>query len=174
MTKNKQRQLGATLWSIADELRGAMNADDFRDYMLALLFLRYLSDNYEQNREEGTRTRLPRSEHRLATAGAPPCPSGTNRTLMMSRPLRSRCGSRRTMSFGPDYLWASIAWMSTYPEKMSLLETFSKPPSSTLRTSHSRVRFPVFSRRLISARTSLAKLMQGPEREALRDHHQDR
>jgi hypothetical protein len=29
-------------------LRGAMNADDFRDYMLAFLFLRYLSDNYER------------------------------------------------------------------------------------------------------------------------------
>ena len=25
-----------------------MNADDFRDYMLAFLFLRYLSDNYEK------------------------------------------------------------------------------------------------------------------------------
>jgi type I restriction enzyme M protein len=42
-----QQQLGKTLWSIADELRGAMNADDFRDYMLSFLFLRYLSDNYE-------------------------------------------------------------------------------------------------------------------------------
>jgi type I restriction enzyme M protein len=39
--------LGNTLWKIADELRGAMNADDFRDYMLSFLFLRYLSDNYE-------------------------------------------------------------------------------------------------------------------------------
>ena len=29
-------------------MRGAMNADDFRDYMLSFLFLRYLSDNYEQ------------------------------------------------------------------------------------------------------------------------------
>lgn len=28
-------QLGKTLWAIADQLRGAMNADDFRDYMLA-------------------------------------------------------------------------------------------------------------------------------------------
>ncbi|MCC5842322.1 MAG: type I restriction-modification system subunit M, partial [Opitutales bacterium] len=33
---------------IADQLRGAMNADDFRDYMLSFLFLRYLSDNYEK------------------------------------------------------------------------------------------------------------------------------
>ncbi|UUZ91170.1 type I restriction-modification system subunit M N-terminal domain-containing protein [Paenibacillus sp. P25] len=44
----QQKQLGATLWAIADKLRGAMNADDFRDYMLSFLFLRYLSDNYEQ------------------------------------------------------------------------------------------------------------------------------
>lgn len=47
MTQNTQTQLGNTLWKIADELRGAMNADQFRDYMLSLLFLRYLSDNYQ-------------------------------------------------------------------------------------------------------------------------------
>jgi len=47
MTENTQRQLGKILWNIADDLRGSMNADDFRDYMLAFLFLRYLSDNYE-------------------------------------------------------------------------------------------------------------------------------
>ncbi len=48
MTETDQKQLGKTLWDIANQLRGAMNADDFRDYMLAFLFLRYLSDNYEQ------------------------------------------------------------------------------------------------------------------------------
>jgi type I restriction enzyme M protein len=47
MTDQDQKQLGNTLWGIADQLRGAMNADDFRDYMLSFLFLRYLSDNYE-------------------------------------------------------------------------------------------------------------------------------
>lgn len=47
MTDHDQKELGKTLWNIADELRGAMNADDFRDYMLSFLFLRYLSDNYE-------------------------------------------------------------------------------------------------------------------------------
>lgn len=47
MTDQQLNQLGSTLWSIADQLRGAMNADDFRDYMLSFLFLRYLSDNYE-------------------------------------------------------------------------------------------------------------------------------
>lgn len=48
MTKTEQQQLGKTLWNIADSLRGAMNADDFRDYMLSFLFLRYLSSNYER------------------------------------------------------------------------------------------------------------------------------
>ncbi len=47
MTETNQQQLGKTLWAIADQLRGAMDADDFRDYMLSFLFLRYLSDNYE-------------------------------------------------------------------------------------------------------------------------------
>ena len=47
--KEQQEQLGKTLWDIADNLRGAMNADNFRDYMLSFLFLRYLSYNYEES-----------------------------------------------------------------------------------------------------------------------------
>ena len=55
MTEEQHKELGRTLWGIADQLRGAMNADDFRDYMLSFLFLRYLSDNYElaANKELG-------------------------------------------------------------------------------------------------------------------------
>ena len=36
---NQQRnyRLGKTLWAIAKQLRGAMNADDFRDYTAWLL-----------------------------------------------------------------------------------------------------------------------------------------
>jgi type I restriction enzyme M protein len=52
MTEQDQKQLGTTLWGIADQLRGAMNADDFRDYMLSFLFLRYLSDNYEASAQK--------------------------------------------------------------------------------------------------------------------------
>lgn len=46
--KEQHKKLGDTLWNIANTLRGAMNADDFRDYMLSFLFLRYLSFNYEE------------------------------------------------------------------------------------------------------------------------------
>lgn len=52
MTQQELNQLGKTLWDIADQLRGSMNADDFRDYMLSFLFLRYLSDNFEAAAEK--------------------------------------------------------------------------------------------------------------------------
>lgn len=45
MTQKDQQQLGKTLWAIADQLRGKMDADDFRDYMLSFFyfFVIYLS-----------------------------------------------------------------------------------------------------------------------------------
>ena len=52
MTEQELNRLGNTLWGIANDLRGAMNADDFRDYMLSFLFLRYLSDNYEASAQK--------------------------------------------------------------------------------------------------------------------------
>lgn len=62
MTEQNQKQLGKTLWAIADQLRGAMDADDFRDYMLSFLFLRYLSDNYEAAAKKELGSDYPRLE----------------------------------------------------------------------------------------------------------------
>ena len=52
MTQNTQQELGKTLWNIANNLRGAMMADDFRDYMLSFLFWKYLSDNYVKSAQK--------------------------------------------------------------------------------------------------------------------------
>ena len=57
--KEQHKKLGDTLWAIANQLRGAMNADDFRDYMLSLLFLRYLSNNYEAAAKKELKTDYP-------------------------------------------------------------------------------------------------------------------
>jgi type I restriction-modification system DNA methylase subunit len=38
-TKQKEQQL----WNIANTLRGKMDADDFRDYILGFIFYKYLS-----------------------------------------------------------------------------------------------------------------------------------
>ena len=62
MTEQELNKLGNTLWGIADQLRGAMNADDFRDYMLSFLFLRYLSDNYETSAEKELGADYPKLE----------------------------------------------------------------------------------------------------------------
>jgi type I restriction enzyme M protein len=59
MATKEQNKLGSTLWNIADTLRGAMNADDFRDYMLSFLFLRYLSDHYEEAAQKELGNDLP-------------------------------------------------------------------------------------------------------------------
>ena len=47
MTKQEKETLFSALWSVADVLRGSMTADEFRDYMLSLLFYRYISARYE-------------------------------------------------------------------------------------------------------------------------------
>jgi type I restriction enzyme M protein len=64
MTKTPQDKLGKTLWDIANDLRGAMNADAFRDYMLSFLFLRYLSHNYEESAKKELGRDYPKSPSR--------------------------------------------------------------------------------------------------------------
>jgi type I restriction enzyme M protein len=48
---SKQR-LEATLWDIANALRGKMSADDFRDYILGFIFYKYLSEKMELYADE--------------------------------------------------------------------------------------------------------------------------
>ena len=62
MSEQQQEQLGKILWDLANELRGAMNADDFRDYMLSFLFLSYLSDNYISAIEKELGSDYPKDE----------------------------------------------------------------------------------------------------------------
>ena len=61
MAKKDQNKLGKVLWDIANDLRGAMNADAFRDYMLSFLFLRYLSHNYEESAKKELGRDYPKS-----------------------------------------------------------------------------------------------------------------
>lgn len=44
MSEEQKKHLQAQLWKIADELRGNMNADEFRDYILGFIFYKYLSE----------------------------------------------------------------------------------------------------------------------------------
>jgi type I restriction enzyme M protein len=130
MTENDQKQLGKTLWSIADQLRGAMNADDFRDYMLSFLFLRYLSDNYEQAAKRELGADYPVRE--------PDEGSGDNR--IPARPPLARWYEenkadveefekqmRRKVHYviKPLYLWGSIVRLAKKQDSL-LLDTLQK------------------------------------------------
>ena len=42
----KKSQLYSSLWSSCDELRGGMDASQYKDYVLVLLFVKYVSDKY--------------------------------------------------------------------------------------------------------------------------------
>ena len=45
----KKSQLYASLWQSCDELRGGMDASQYKDYILTLLFMKYISDKTETN-----------------------------------------------------------------------------------------------------------------------------
>lgn len=44
MSEEQKKQLQQRLWNIADALRGKMDADEFRRYMLGFIFFKYLSE----------------------------------------------------------------------------------------------------------------------------------
>ena len=127
MTEFEKQKLGKTLWAIADQLRGAMNADDFRDYMLAFLFLRYLSDNYEA------------AAQKELGADYPELPSDVLRQTGVNTPLQAwyeenlddvpefEKQMRRKVHYviEPQYLWGNIAEMAR-TQDAELLHTLQK------------------------------------------------
>src|SRR5690606_33690748 len=42
----KKSQLYSSLWQSCDELRGGMDASQYKDYVLTLLFMKYVTDKY--------------------------------------------------------------------------------------------------------------------------------
>jgi len=44
MSEDQKKKLEQQLWNIANELRGKMGADEFRDYILGFIFYKYLSE----------------------------------------------------------------------------------------------------------------------------------
>lgn len=46
------KELKDTLWKAADKLRGSMDASQYKDVVLGLVFLKYVSDAFEERREQ--------------------------------------------------------------------------------------------------------------------------
>ena len=122
MTEQDQKKLGDTLWAIADQLRGAMNADDFRDYMLSFLFLRYLSDNYEAAAKKELGPDYPDNKNAPNT---PPLRLWyeSNREDIVEFEKQMRRKVHYVVK--PEFLWSSIAEMAR-TQNGELLHTLQK------------------------------------------------
>lgn len=50
--KELQNKINATLWSACDTLRGAVPGANYKDYVLVMLFVKYMSDTYKGHKEK--------------------------------------------------------------------------------------------------------------------------
>ena len=121
MTKQDQMRLGKTLWAIADELRGSMNADGFRDYMLSFLFLRYLSDNYEEAAQKELGADWPQPDNGRRSPLAVWYEQNPDDVKAFEELMRRRVH----YVIKPKYLWRSIAEMARTQDK-DLLDTLQE------------------------------------------------
>ena len=71
------------LWKMADALRGSMDAAEYKHVVLGLIFLKYISDAFEEayarleaERDQGADPRTPTSTAPRASSGCRPRPAG--------------------------------------------------------------------------------------------------
>ena len=71
------------LWKMADALRGSMDAAEYKHVVLGLIFLKYISDAFEEayvrleaERDQGADPRTPTSTAPRASSGCRPKPAG--------------------------------------------------------------------------------------------------
>lgn len=127
MTTNNQQLLGKTLWGIANDLRGAMMADDFRDYMLSFLFWKYLSDNYLTAAKKELGSDFPNTPNdvmdRLGykTSLHEWYAENANDTKLFEDQMKRKIH----YVIQPDYLWDNIVTMAK-KEDTELLTTIEK------------------------------------------------
>lgn len=109
------------LWAIADKLRGAMSADDFRDYMLSFLFLRYLSSNYETAAEKELGSDYPTASDPKKTALATWYENNAEDIGDFEEQMRLKVH----YVVKPEYLWGHIAELAR-TQSEDLLSTLEK------------------------------------------------
>ncbi|EKO3555365.1 type I restriction-modification system subunit M [Vibrio fluvialis] len=96
MVQQHQQELQKQLWNIANTLRGNMSADDFRDYILGLIFYKYLSDKLNRYCDELL------AEDGVTFAGA-----ADDKELINE--LRKECVENLGYFIAPKQLFSSLA-----------------------------------------------------------------
>ena len=126
--KEQHKKLGDTLWDIANDLRGVMNADDFRDYMLSFLFLRYLSFNYEEAAKKELGKDYPPSpskDKRADFVVPPPLELWYKKNKGDINEFEEQMRKKVHYVIKPKFLWSNITELAR-TQKGELLETLQK------------------------------------------------
>lgn len=123
--KEQHKKLGDALWDIANDLRGAMNPDQFRDYMLSFLFLRYLSFNYEEAARKELGKDYPKSpskDDRADFVVPPPLEIWYNENETDIKEFEEQMRKKVHYVIEPKYLWSNITELARTQDP-ELLET---------------------------------------------------
>lgn len=78
----KKSQLYSSIWASCDELRGGMDASQYKDYVLGLLFVKYVSDKYAN--QPNALVEIPEGgsfEDMVALKGKPDIGEGMNKVV---------------------------------------------------------------------------------------------
>ena len=71
MSKTTSQDIKATLWKAAGTFRGTIDAANYKDFVLSMLFLKYLDDTYKEflrdleERYKGNQIRIERAKKNL-------------------------------------------------------------------------------------------------------------
>ena len=71
MSKTTSQDIKATLWKAAGTFRGTIDAANYKDFVLSMLFLKYLDDTYKEHlreleeRYKGNEVRIERAKKNL-------------------------------------------------------------------------------------------------------------
>lgn len=124
MTAKEQDKLGKALWDIANNLRGSMMADDFRDYMLSFIFLRYISETYEEAVKKELGVDYPETPHDIMDKLGVNTPLQIWYTENKNDVFDFEKQMRRKVHYviEPQYMWANIAKLARTQDQ-DLLKT---------------------------------------------------
>ena len=147
-----------------------MNADDFRDYMLAFLFLRYLSDNYQRAAKKELGRDYP-DPNAIGNGGRSSLSVWYERNPGDVSAFEKQMRLKAHYVIRPEYLWASIAHMALTQDG-ELLNTLQAGTKYIENESFQSTFSGLFSEINLGLRQARQDLRR-PEREAQHDHHQD-
>ena len=127
MTAIEQHRLGKALWAIADKLRGSMMADDFRDYMLSFIFLRYLSEQYEEavKKELGSDYPAPPKDVMTKLKANTPLQIWYEKNPDDIVDFEQQMRRKAHYVILPKYLWGNIVELARTQDK-ELLDTYNR------------------------------------------------